>query len=600
MPGPLTLVDLEALWHSVTDPTYSRSIREAPEGYEAIEQSMLQFERVSLAADRSSQELYLLPHSGQTAPPAGGAAKARCDVTITRTTQFTFAVVLDPRVCRVEEVATDFGDTGPVEIRTGRRYELTNRIVFTPGEAGPFTAATEAERFGAGFNNPAGRFTGADGTAYPGALRAFHEPGAGLANEGASIEPGATSHRLRAGPLADVPVPEHVGQQVQLQAGANMLQLRRVVGYLAPEGDDGGSLLLAPTAILAVSSVVGSFAVGEVVTMASGASGTLLRLANGRAVIDGTSLTEFGTGTLTGAGSGATATVDIVEQGAQMTAETGTATWRVVPLGELGLTASNPLSPAGGRDAVLDMLGDERRSPRAPGEDDDTYRRRIAVPADKITPLAVIRAANRALSDYGVEVVFRETGTEAYPGIRYDGDDSYDRDFVAITGVASGTFLDGERLGQGGAGVALAFGRAQVRSPVPAGVLPQPLPAPVLLGVAGIGRTPFAPGATIAGLTSSATVAAPLLSGGLRLEDVYRVQLDYTEFRAFFFLEAGVEGLGEFGLAYDAGPSNAYDAAPWYSFADGFPLTSAVARRSLWQAVDNVRAAGVGFDLLLP
>lgn len=598
MPGPLSSSDLQALWEAVTDPTYSRSILEADEGFEVIEQAIAQYERASLAADRSSQSLYVLPHSGQSSQPAAGAAKARAGLRISRVGAHAFAVVLDPRVVRVEEVATDFGKDGPAEVLTGRRYELTGRVVLCPGEAGPLSAQVEAERAGSGFNNPLGELEGADGTAYAGALRAFHEPGAGLSNEGASVDPGAASHRLRAGVEADVPVPGHVGQQVLLQAGANAGQLRRAVGYLPPEPGDGGSLLLAATAVLAVSSA-GAFAIGERVSQASGARGTFLRLAQGRMVVDGDGLVEFGAATITGELSGATATVDVVEQGALMAAEQASASWRVVPLAELGIEASNPLPPEGGDDAVLDLLGDERRVRRAPGEPDDDYRRRVASPADVVSPMAIVRASNRALAPYGVEASVREVGTAAFPGARFDGDDYFDTDFVTIAGAASGTFLDGELIAQDASGGALAVGRAVVRSPAVAGPPPQPLPPPELVGVARVGRTPFASGAPIVGLRSGAQVAAPTVTGGPRPEDDYRLQLDYVEFRAFLLVGAAVGGLGEFGVAYDAGPHDGYDVAPRLNAYDGQPLTTALALRSLWQAVNEVKAGGVGFDVVL-
>ena len=58
------------------------------------------------------------------------------------------------------------------------------------------------------------------------------------------------------------------------------------------------------------------------------------------------------------------------------------------------------------------------------------------------------------------------------------------------------------------------------------------------------------------------------------------------------------ERLGEMGIPYDGPhPYNAFDAAPWLTFSDGFPLTAAVLNRATWQGVDRVRAGGVGFEL---
>lgn len=597
MAGPLTYDDLELLWQSVTDALYAGSLAESPDGYAAIEQAIDQYSFAGECVNTSAQALYLLPWSGQTGEPASGPARATVDVVLRRGEAFTRAVVLDPGV-KVEEVAIDASREGPIEVRTGRRFEMTTRVVFVPGEAGPLTAPTRAERLGSAWNLPLGEFEGADGTLYPGAVRGFYEPGAGHTNEQASIEPGPTQHRLRGQNSPDVPLPEHVGLHVLLIAGANEGQLRRVVGYLAPENDDGGSLLLATTAVLAVSSVSGTFEEGEEVTQASGAAGTFLKLANGQMVVDGTTFTDFFTATITGSTSGATATVTNVEQLAQMIPESESTSWRVVSFVELGLTCSNPLAPAGGADDVLGLLGEERDVQRLPGEDDESYRRRIAEPSDAVSPMAIIRAMHRALAPFGADGTLREVGTEIFPGAFFDADDCYDRGSFVVTGVATGTFEDGELVYQDASGGPIAVGRAIVRSPAAVGVLPQPLGAPELVGIEPAGETPFISGVLLRGQRTGAKIANPTVTEGPSIEDAWRVQLSYEEFRGFFLVEAAVEGVGDFGAAYDEGASNAYDAAPFFAFYDGFPLTSALARRGLWQAVDGVRMGGVGFDVV--
>lgn len=85
-----------------------------------------------------------------------------------------------------------------------------------------------------------------------------------------------------------------------------------------------------------------------------------------------------------------------------------------------------------------------------------------------------------------------------------------------------------------------------------------------------------------------------------RPEDSLKVALLYEEFRAFFLLGVPKLGLGEFGFAYDDGPANAYDGAgPLSVFPDGYPLTAAGIYRQLWNAMNNTKAGGVGFDLYL-
>jgi hypothetical protein len=78
----------------------------------------------------------------------------------------------------------------------------------------------------------------------------------------------------------------------------------------------------------------------------------------------------------------------------------------------------------------------------------------------------------------------------------------------------------------------------------------------------------------------------------------FMLQLDYTEFRAFFLLGVPKIPLGEFGFAYDEGGYNAYDAAPFVSFLDGYPLAAGEIYKSLWNAVHEAKAGGVGFDLV--
>lgn len=82
----------------------------------------------------------------------------------------------------------------------------------------------------------------------------------------------------------------------------------------------------------------------------------------------------------------------------------------------------------------------------------------------------------------------------------------------------------------------------------------------------------------------------------VRPQDRFKLRLDYAEFRAFFLVGIPPSDEGEFGIAYDAGATNAYDAAPWLSFYDGFPIGAAAEAIAIWRAVDKARAYGVGFD----
>jgi hypothetical protein len=81
--------------------------------------------------------------------------------------------------------------------------------------------------------------------------------------------------------------------------------------------------------------------------------------------------------------------------------------------------------------------------------------------------------------------------------------------------------------------------------------------------------------------------------------DRWKVLLDYTEFRAFAMVGVPPSDLGEFGIAFDDGPHNAFDAAPALAFFDGYPVTAASIYGAVWAAVETTKAAGVGFDLYL-
>lgn len=84
-----------------------------------------------------------------------------------------------------------------------------------------------------------------------------------------------------------------------------------------------------------------------------------------------------------------------------------------------------------------------------------------------------------------------------------------------------------------------------------------------------------------------------------RPADKYKVTLDYAEFRAFFLLGLPRLSAGEFGFFYDAGPFGFYDASPFDAYYDGYALEAARAYQDIWRAVNEARAGGVGFALVL-
>ena len=99
---------------------------------------------------------------------------------------------------------------------------------------------------------------------------------------------------------------------------------------------------------------------------------------------------------------------------------------RVLAFNDLGITVEQPIALAGGRDAWLDALGDERGLLRRTGETDDAYRSRICELPDTISPGAINRIARRILDPLGIRFILRETRDPAtWPGFVYDVD-AYD------------------------------------------------------------------------------------------------------------------------------------------------------------------------------
>lgn len=99
--------------------------------------------------------------------------------------------------------------------------------------------------------------------------------------------------------------------------------------------------------------------------------------------------------------------------------------------------------------------------------------------------------------------------------------------------------------------------------------------------------------------TDPAVAFAYDLDFTVRPQDRWKVYLDYTEFRAFFLIGVPSTALGEFGFAYDAYPTGAYDAAPHLDFYDGYPVGQASLLLNVYNNVNAVKAGGVGLDLYL-
>jgi hypothetical protein len=658
--GPLSRAEIQAIWEGSADKAYVRPFVEAGDGqgFEVWSQFFAQLERASKAIDVTTQALYISPWSGQSNPPAGGAALSRVELTITRSKLLDRPLVLGAGIVLAQEVTTDASETGPVVVRTGRRYALAKDVVFHPGEQGPVTVEADAEFPGYGFDNP-----------LPGTISELSQVGSGLNNDLATVavvaSPAAAAGppstvRLVADAQADMFVPEHVGQYVAFLAGLNAGSTARIVGFEQPK-----PLAIPPLGSVAdlelffsvhLTGVSGGFVPGEQLSFSSGGFGTAVGdfspvtnrlgfdLRNGTTPAAGDSVI--------GAQSGATGTIDVVLAAGTYAAEApvsgvGGATWTVLDwAADWGVTVANALSPAGGRMDLLDALGAERAIGRAPGEDDESYRARVREIADVVTPNAIRRALNRTLP--GFPWCFREVGSSFLPGWFYDGDlspaggtsnsvlasankeASYDEDVILLDGIPtagmsfdagfdaydSGMFPmfwgppetgnasfigipgDHERvvLEDPDFNVYATgyFGRIDPLSP------PAP-PAMRFVFVRLHGRMPDPiPGAglRVRGVTTGALFA--VTSGFVPATAIsrrFRRYLDYEQFRAFFLVGVPRLAIGEFGFSFDAGQFGGFDTAPFPDFWDGFALQAARLYQRVYYAVNAARAGGVGFEL---
>lgn len=619
--GPLTQAELFDVWKGALDKSYREPMLEAGEGrgLEAHTQALNQLARVSTAIDVTTQAMFICPWSGQTNPPAAGAAKATVTLTFERRGLVDKPLVLGRGFIFTAEELLDMSPEGSVTVQTGRRYVLTQNLVFHPGDVGPFTVVAEAEAIGYGYNNP-----------LPGTIRVISQPGNVFENDLASvvvtlgvIASGTTHQALIVTPNEpDTFVPEHVGQYMLFTAGSNIFKVARIMQFIGPDltaiPPIGSTVEIEWVQSIQAAVFAGTFQAGERVqnagpTVRANVAGERIVAGKKRLTFVETAGASFAVGdVLTGQISGATATIESLSFPQDFVSETATAAWRILDwVVDWQLTVTNVLSPTGGLLGWLDELGSERNLARGPGEDDETYRQRIKAIADVVTPNAIRRTLSKTLGS--IDWCFREVGTENLRGWFYDGDrspphvlpggavnDAYDTDVVLFTGVlTSGTFV-GEPAQPGAAepvvledtvnnvkmrgffgrvvaGVTFTFIRKQ--GSVPASLV-------------GLRIRGLVSGAIFSSLTSA---IVPASVNARR----FRTYFDYTEFRGFFLVGVPRLGAGEFGFAYDAGPSNAYDVSPFLAFYDGFPVQAALLYKRVHQAISEVKAGGVGFDLYL-
>lgn len=291
-------------------------------------------------------------------------------------------------------------------------------------------------------------------------------------------------------------------------------------------------------------------------------------------------------------------------------------------LGDLTFAVSNPLPITGGTAAYLDGLGVDRGVVRRQNEGLLPYRLRVRTLPDTVSPAAIRRTLNTLVGSGNY--YFREVGPTA-GGVRggfFDGDrvnpdlaDYYDTDAIIFRGA------DMLSAGSGGAGSGLGIAQGepvelrdptgQVRAvgwrgtyyPTDVGLFvfirrgSMEMTVDQALALGSISTGWVIVGRTSDGYFSSLTVQDTRTVNNARR---FRVDLDYLEFRAFFKVGLPPGSLGEYGMAYDAGSSNAFDITnPAMNAFDGSPYVQNQLNLAVWNGLDAVRAGGVSFNLYI-
>lgn len=614
--GPLTRAELQAVWDGATDEGYSASLVAAGDGrgFEVWSQLFAQMERASTAIDVTTQAMFISGSSGQTNPPAAGAARATVTLTFARTGRLSEPLLLGAGYVWVDEETTDAGVSGPETVRTGRRYVLAADLYFRPGEPGPLTIDAVAQVEGYGYNNPRA-----------GTLVAIEQPGTAFENDLATVavieRPPEIPSGTRSSAIvvsanqADMFVPEHVGQYATFTDGSNLEKVGRMVRFVSPDAsvDVGSSVELELLYAVGASVFAGTFEVGETIDVASGAAFARV-VAEGVAggikhlavvLTSGPSSALAAGAALAGLTSGATATVRSNEHSSDFVAETATAAWRVLDwVDDYGLAVSNVASPTGGRVGFLDELGDERGIGRSPGESDDLYRARIREIADVVSPSAVRRALNRSFAGYAWSL--REVGSTSLPGFFFDGTnegpstipgraecDAWDVDVILVQALivdVTGTFLFQEEV---------VFEDIATMTRLATGTATVAGGNMILVRRTGDVPPGGLAGTRVRGVQSGAVLLPSHAETFAAANDrFYRTWFDYEQFRGFFEVTLEQLSTGEFGFSYDdTVTDNAYDVEV---AVDGFPAGAAGLYRQVYAAVDATRAGGVEFELELP
>jgi hypothetical protein len=141
----LTRDELLDIWRSVMPESYTIPLEEENDGrgFDVIVACAAVWERVAAAVETSTQAMYLLPHSSQTAPESAGEAQATGNVALTRSAPTDGPINLKEGDKLSVELATLEGTT-IFEIG----LELAVDVALAAGSTAPVTVAARAERPG--------------------------------------------------------------------------------------------------------------------------------------------------------------------------------------------------------------------------------------------------------------------------------------------------------------------------------------------------------------------------------------------------------------------------------------------------------------------
>jgi len=277
-------------------------------------------------------------------------------------------------------------------------------------------------------------------------------------------------------------------------------------------------------------------------------------------------------------------------------ASSGGASWAMAGWASLlNVSATNAKQPTGGVTAMLDALGKEKALPRLPSENDATYAQRIATLADTVSPNAIRRMLNRMGA---TPWILREAGQASLPGFFLDLD-FFDTEIIRVT-PGNTAILVGDtvqHLGTGGVLKGTGIVTSSTASKLDVTI------------TSGRWNVDFLPGDYVFDPSTAASTGTITSMVYLFPQFRWKVLLSWEQSRAFFLFETQPQSIGDYGFAFGPGGVGAgmatpgaapFDAKlPLGNFYDGSPTGNTSWYLSLYNAINKIKAGGVGLAYLL-